>query len=123
MLKMIKSISKNNKGSAIVVVIIALAFVGILSATAMWLSMSNYRMKATDRGIKGNFYTAETVFEEIIAGLQGESSDAAAVAYRKVLQNYVVTSGDSDRYSRFVKFYKEFTYFQLALIFPFFLIL
>ncbi len=107
MLKMIKSISKNNKGSAIVVVIIALAFVGILSATAMWLSMSNYRMKATDRGIKGNFYTAETVFEEIIAGLQGESSDAAAVAYRKVLQNYVVTSGESDRYSRFVKFYKE----------------
>ncbi|MBR4719015.1 MAG: hypothetical protein IKP31_02105 [Lachnospiraceae bacterium] len=107
MRRLIRSFKNNNKGSAIVVVIIALAFVGILAVTAMWLSMSNYRMKATDKGIKGNFYTAETVFEQIVAGLQGESSEAAAVAYRKVLQNYVSASGDEERYSRFVKFYKE----------------
>ncbi len=107
MKKMIKKLKLNNNGSAIVVVIIALAFVGVLAATAMWMSMSNYRMKATDKSIKGNFYTAETVFEQIVAGLQGESSDAAATAYRRVMQNYVSASGDPERYSRFVKFYKE----------------
>ena len=107
MLKLFRKIKKDNRGSAIVVVIIALAFVGILSATAMWMSMANYRMKATDKGIKGNFYSAETVFEQIVAGLQGVSSDAAADAYRKVMQNYVTSTGEEERYSRFVKFYKD----------------
>lgn len=105
--RLINTIKKDNKGSAIVVVIIALAFVGVLSVTAMWMSMANYRMKATDKGIKGNFYTAETVFEQIVAGLQGVSSDAAADAYRKVMQNYVTSTGGEERYSRFVKFYKD----------------
>ncbi len=107
MLRFIRTIKRDNKGSAIVVVIIALAFVGVLSVTAMWMSMANYRMKATDKGIKGNFYTAETVFEQIVAGLQGVSSDAAAEAYRKVMQNYVTSTGEEERYSRFVKFYKD----------------
>ncbi len=107
MRKLIRSLKTDNRGSAIVVVIIALAFVGVLAASAMWMSIANYRMKATDKGIKSNFYTAESVFEEIVAGLQEESSNAAGKAYTRVLENYSSAGSDTERYSNFVKYYKE----------------
>ncbi len=79
---------KDDSGSAIVMVIIALAFIAILGVTIMWMSLSNFRMKATDQKNKQGFYTAETVFEQIKMGLQSDASEAANVAYSYVMQNY-----------------------------------
>lgn len=79
---------KDNKGSAIVMVVIALAFISILGVTIMWMSMSNYRMKATDQNNKQGFYTAETVLEQIRMGLQSDASVAANSAYSVIMQNY-----------------------------------
>ena len=79
---------EKNAGSAIILVIIALAFVGILGVSLMWMTLAGYRMKATDRQTKESFYSAETVFEQIVAGLQVEVSDAVAKSYNEVLQNY-----------------------------------
>ncbi|MCR5421979.1 MAG: hypothetical protein K6E98_13350 [Lachnospiraceae bacterium] len=108
---MLRSLKKNNRGSAIVLVIVALAFVGILAGTIMWMSLANFQMKATDQASKVSFYSAETVFEQIVAGLQGASSQATANAYRKVMQNYASEAAsaekDGERKSRFIKYYKE----------------
>lgn len=84
----LRFLRKENSGSSIVIVIVALAFVGILGATIMWMSLNNYRMKATDRRMKESFYSAETVFEQIVAGLQKDASDAAEYSYSYVMQNY-----------------------------------
>ncbi len=84
----IRFLKKENSGSSIVIVIVALAFVGILGATIMWMSLNNYLMKATDRRTKESFYSAETVLEQIVAGLQKDASDATEHSYSYVMQNY-----------------------------------
>lgn len=47
-----------NKGSAMVVVIIAMAFIGILASVLMYMSLLNYQMKANNLQAKDNFYSA-----------------------------------------------------------------
>lgn len=93
--KILEKLHKDNKGSAIVMVIIALAFIGVLGITIMWMSLSNYRMKVTDQRNKQGFYTAETVFEQIKVGLQKDASEAANTAYSIIMQKYDNKS-DSD---------------------------
>ncbi len=97
-------LKKENKGSSIVIVIVAMAAIGILSATIMWLSMQNYQMKVTDHKAKESFYSAETIFEQIIAGLQEDASKAASQSYDYVMQNY----GNWDEDNRNNKFMNEY---------------
>ena len=82
-------------GSAMVMVIVAVAFIGILVATLMWVTMSNYFMKTTDAKNKETFYTAETVFEEIKAGMQKDASDAVIRVYQNSFGDY--TNGTTEK--------------------------
>lgn len=86
--RVLRGLLKQNNGSSIVIVIVAIAFVGILGATIMWMSLSNYMMKTTDAKHKESFYSAETVFEQIMAGLQVDASIAVDNAYVYVMQRY-----------------------------------
>ncbi len=98
----------NNSGSAIVIVIMALAFVGILGVTIMWMSLANYRMKVTDQKNKQSFYTAEMILDQINSGLQFEASRAANTAYNAVLQNYSYDAWSEDeRRAEFTTQYKN----------------
>ena len=74
-----------DRGSAMVMVIVIIAFVAILASVLMFLSFSGYQMRAADRRTKDNFYTAETVLDEINVGLQGEISDALAKDRKSVV--------------------------------------
>ena len=94
------ALRKQNKGSSIVIVIVAIAFVGILGATILWMSLNNYLMKATDARHKASFYSAETVFEQIIAGLQEDASAAADASFSLVMQRYA-TINESERNHEF----------------------
>ena len=94
------ALRKQNKGSSLVVVIIAIAFVAILGATILWMSLNNYLMKATDARHKASFYSAETVFEQIIAGLQEDASAAADASFSLVMQRYA-TINESERNHEF----------------------
>ena len=104
----IRKIRKDNKGSAIVLVIVALAMVGILAMTIMWMSMTNYYMKATDKGNKQGFYSAETVLEQIKAGLEEDASWAAARAYAYILTKDYSASSLADRDYEFKKAYQDY---------------
>lgn len=77
----------NDRGSAIVLVIIAIAFVGTLIAMLVYTVYFNYLMKYTDRSAKNNFYTAETALGVIKAGLEQDVSDAMVVSYYDVMSN------------------------------------
>ena len=60
----------DNRGSSIVIVIIAMAMIGILATTLLWMSYMNYMIKISDMRNKESFYSAEEVVEQIMAGLQ-----------------------------------------------------
>lgn len=90
----------NNRGSAIVTVIVVIAFMAILATTVLYLSSTNYRMKREDLKTKQGFYDAETALEELRGALMVESSKACDVAYKKVASNYAST----DPYTRYATF-------------------
>ena len=104
--ELFKRLRRDNRGAAIVMVIVALAFIGILGVTIMWISLSNYRMKVTDQSNKQGFYTAESVLEQIKIGLQGDASQAASSAYGVVMQNFS-SWNEAQRESEFQKEFKK----------------
>lgn len=75
-----------------VVVIIAMAFIGILASVLMYMSLLNYQMKANNLQAKDNFYSAETVLDEIRMGMEGQISASVSGAYTKVLESFESTS-------------------------------
>ena len=84
----------DNKGSALVVVIIAMAFIGILASVLMYMSLLNYQMKVNNLKAKDNFYSAETVLDEIRSYMGTQISESVGNAYENVLQNYSSTSAE-----------------------------
>lgn len=83
---------KDNRGSAMVLVIIAIAFVGTLIAMLVYMVYFNYMMKYADRAAKSNFYTAETALEVVKAGLEKDISEAMVISYYDVMSNHTSES-------------------------------
>lgn len=94
----------NNQGSAIVTVIVVVAFITILATTLLYISGMNYYMKMTDLRTKQSFYEAETALEEIKAALAVEVAEAGDEAYREILINYAATDG----YTRYTLYENRF---------------
>ncbi len=86
---------KDDRGSAIVLVIIAIAFVGTLVAMLVYMVYFNYLMKYTDRSAKNNFYTAETALDIIKAGLEQDVSNAMVAGYYDVVSNHATDSAQN----------------------------
>ncbi|MGN0373886.1 MAG: hypothetical protein ACI4EN_00170 [Butyrivibrio sp.] len=76
-----------NRGSSLVIVLIAIAFVSILTAIILSAAATNYRLKVMNNKSKKTFYSAETALEEIYAGLGEVTCDTMEVAYLDVAQN------------------------------------
>ena len=77
-----------------VVVIIAMAFIGILASVLMYMSLLNYQMKVNNLKAKDNFYSAETVLDEIRTAMGERVSASVGSAYELVLKNYEATSAE-----------------------------
>lgn len=84
----LKNRKLNDQGSALVFVIIAIAFVGTLIAMLVYLVYFNYLMKYTDRAAKDNFYTAEAALAEVKAGIEREVSTAMVDSYYEVVSQH-----------------------------------
>ena len=87
---------KLNKGFSVLTVIISVAFVGILALLVLYMALSNFNMKVSDRKGKDSFYTAERALEEICTGLQQDVGNSMSRAYIKVLEDYNKVSDSSD---------------------------
>lgn len=94
------NIKRDNRGSAIVVVILAIAFVGMLVAMVVYMSYINFIMKGTDRNAKDNFYSAETALDEINVGLQNDITEAMTYAYNETMK-------DASKYSSYTSAEQE----------------
>lgn len=97
---------RDDRGSAIVIVIIAMALIGILASTILWASYLNYRIKINDLKVKNSFYSAETVVEQILAGVKKEIVSASVnEAYQEVVSNWDALGTDDNRESYFITAY------------------
>lgn len=78
----------NNKGSALVIAIIVIAFVSILTTILLYVATMNYHMKSTEYKTAVSFYGAETPLEELRTQLAWDVDDAAQKAYNQVMLEY-----------------------------------
>ena len=82
MMKRIKTIKKlNNKGSSLMFVLIAIAFVSILTAVIISAATTNYRLKVMNNRTQKTFYNAEVAVEEVYAGFGKTTCDSLEECY------------------------------------------
>ncbi|MDD5936557.1 MAG: hypothetical protein PUC65_13525 [Clostridiales bacterium] len=79
---------KKNQGSTLLMVVVAIAFIGMLSSIVLSISMINFQMKTIDLQSKKNFYTAEETMQEIKGSLGELSAKAMEETYAEVLSKY-----------------------------------
>jgi len=88
--KIIKKIKKlNNRGSSIVMVIVALAFIGILVGALLTAAGYSYRLKMQDLNSRDNFYYVEQAMNEIYAGVGSQTVSDLQEAYIYTVENMV----------------------------------
>lgn len=94
----------NNKGSALVVVVIVIAFITVLATLILYLSVMNFHMKGNDYRTKVSFYGAEIPLEELRAQLAIDFAHACDVSYKAVLEQYgnLVDGSGTARKAEFV---------------------
>ncbi|MBR5360615.1 MAG: hypothetical protein IK123_06975, partial [Lachnospiraceae bacterium] len=103
---------KKHKGNALIMVIITVAFVGMLVAMVVYGAYGNFVMKANDTRGKNNFYTAESVLDIINAGIQIDVSDGIldAYTYANKIADSELAVGDTREAvfrQRFVQYMKD----------------
>ena len=76
-------IFQKNKGAAMVSVLIAIAFIGILSTSLMFMAYMNYLTKNTRHQSTDNFYTAEFALDELSSSLQQIAAEAPDITTAK----------------------------------------
>lgn len=99
---------KKNQGSTIIIVVVAMAFVGILATVVLSMSVTNFQMKNVNREAKANFYSAESVLDEIKTGLQKDYGDVLSETYTSIMKNYNDLSVDSRNYVFKQEFMKNY---------------
>ena len=89
----------DNRGSSILMVILVVAGIGVMAAIALWVSLRNVQMKATDAEIKESFYSAEGVLEQVKAGVKEKAEAAYKEAVTKDLENFAKYGNSSQTHA------------------------
>ena len=71
----------NNQGSTFVLSLLVITLLTTLALALANASLSNMMMKSMDRSAKKNFYTAESLLDEVRAGIGRDSLDCLADSY------------------------------------------
>ncbi len=70
---------QNNKGAAMVSVLIAVTFIAILGSSMLYMAYMNYKTKAMRYGSANNFYSDEFSLDEIASSLQQTAASADSI--------------------------------------------
>ena len=74
-----KRITKiNNKGVALISVMIAVAFISIIASSLLYISFSNYTMKVANTEAKKNFYEVEGDINKITTTLRANLANSSS---------------------------------------------
>lgn len=85
----IKNFINNQKGSTLLIVIIATMFIGTLGTLVLATSLSNLQMKVVDSRSKKNFYYVERAVDEIYNGIAVQAMEYTRTAYMDTLTTLV----------------------------------
>ncbi|MBR1674997.1 MAG: hypothetical protein IJ703_08575 [Eubacterium sp.] len=80
---------KNEKGSGIILVIVALSFLGIIAGALLTAVAYAYRLKLYDYNAKDNFHYVEQAMDEVYAGLGGRTTETMQDAYTRTIEEMV----------------------------------
>lgn len=101
--------TKDNRGSTIVMVLVAFLFVSVLVSIIMSSVVVNFKMRAIDRRTKDEFYYAEKALNDIYAGVGENCANALGSSYNLVMSKYTSNSGSyQDQVEAYDEFCKEF---------------
>lgn len=92
---------KRNRGVALASVIITIAVVTILGTAILYMSYTGLTMRLVKRSAGKNFYNAESVMDEIAAGLEKDMAEQYIKAYTEVMKNYGSYSSAADMQTAF----------------------
>ena len=84
---------KDNRGAALVSVMIAVAFIAILASTLLYMAYSNYKMKVVNYEAKVNFYGTEHDMTVLSTGIRNEVAKATDDPIEKLYE--IVGSTDT----------------------------
>ena len=100
MKKIISKIKKclHNTGSSLVLVIVALAFIGILVGALLTAVAYAYRQKLYDYNARSNFYYLDQAMDEIYAGIGAKTIDSLTEAYDKTREEIITFDINSESY-------------------------
>ena len=79
----------NNRGSSLVMVIVSLAFVGIVVGALLTAAGFAYRMRLQDLNSRDNFYYLEQAMNEVYTGVGSETVKCMQDAYTYTIENMV----------------------------------
>lgn len=107
--KNLKRKADNNRGMALVTVIVAIGFVAALVSILLMTTLVNFKMKVVNEKGADTFYSAEQVIDEITIGLQRIVSDSISSSYTYILENYGDSTLDNTRKKEMiqVKYYEK----------------
>lgn len=105
-----QSLAQDNRGAAIVTVIVVSAFITIIATTLLYITGKNYIAKQTDYQNKVSFYQAEEVLDKFKAYLTEDVDDAFAYAYADTMANYVDHAGAANVDSYYAEAYTNRLY-------------
>lgn len=78
----------NNRGSALISVLVITTFITILATTMLYVAAMNFQQKQTDYENKQSFYGAEKALDELKSILVKDVQTAYAKAYNKTMRNF-----------------------------------
>ncbi len=101
----------DNRGSAIVTVIVVITFITILATIMLFTSTANYQMKSIDYSNKKSFYEGEEVLEQLKTAVIKDVAEAYTKAYEKVIVDYArynePGAASGERENLFKKYFVE----------------
>lgn len=100
MKKIISKIKKSlhNTGSSLILVIVALAFIGILVGALLTAVAYTYRQKLYDYNARSNFYYLDQAMDEVYAGIGANTIKSLTDAYEKTREEVITFDLKSKSY-------------------------
>ena len=89
---------KNNAGSSIIMVIVSIAFIGIVVGALLSAAVQSYRLKLVDMNSRENFYYVEQALNEIYTGVGSQTVEDLKNAYVYTVENMVEYDLGKGRY-------------------------
>lgn len=96
MKRLFKKVKNDNKGITLLLAVVAVAFVGILAASIVSATTTNYKLKMMDKYSKETFYNADSIVEEIRTGIGIKCFDVLSEAYNYTASNLLLQSPQID---------------------------